>query len=371
MHNKKIFVTKPFLPPINEYNSYLERIWDSNILTNEGPLLKEFEEEIKNYLKCRNVTLFVNGHAALETALKMLPVCGEVITTPFTFSSTTHAIVNTGNKPIFCDIKEENYTIDEKKVVNLITKKTSAIVAVHVFGYPCNVEIIEKIAKAYELKVIYDAAHAFGTEYNGTPISEYGDISMFSFHATKLFHTIEGGALIYKNDEYKKKFELYKNFGISSPDIVEITGINAKMNEFQAAMGLVNIKYISQIINKRRLITERYQQNMEDIKGIKMIREEKINKHNYAYLPILIDESEYGHTRDQLFEHLESNDIFARKYFYPLVTKYKCYRDEYINCDVPIAEYVSERIMTLPIYTELSLDDVDRICSVVNSLKRV
>lgn len=369
MNNKKIYVTKPFLPPMDEYNAYLERIWDTNILTNNGQLHRELEKELKDYLRCENITLFVNGHLALETALKMLSVNGEVITTPYTFASTTHAIVNSGCKPIFCDIKPDDYTIDESKIEALVTENTSAILAVHVYGYPCNVEAIEKIAQKYGLKVVYDAAHAFGVEYKSKPISEYGDVSMFSFHATKLFHTIEGGALAYNNNDYKRKFDLYKNFGITGPEDVEIVGINAKMNEFQAAMGLAVLKHINEIIEKRRIVTERYSQNLSSVAGITMVKNKDNVKHTYAYLPVLIDEKSYGHTRDELFSQLEANSVYARKYFYPISTNYRCFNSLYGDCDVRVAEYVSERIITLPLYTDLSLDDVDRICDIVKNFK--
>lgn len=369
MNDKKIYVTKPFLPPIDEYIVYLKRIWDSGILTNNGQLHKELEKELKRYLSCDNITLFVNGHLALETALQILPINSEVITTPYTFASTTHAIVNTGKKPVFCDIKLEDYTIDENRIEELITENTSAILAVHVYGYPCNVNAIDNIAKKYGLKVIYDTAHAFSVEYKGIPISQYGDVSMFSFHATKLFHTIEGGALVYNNNEYKRMFDLYKNFGITGPEDVEIAGINAKMNEFQAAMGLAVMKHINEIIEKRRVITERYYNNLSNVAGIIMIKNKENIKYNYAYLPILVDEKNYGHTRNELFDELEANCIYARKYFYPIITDYHCYKDAYKNCDVTVAEYVSQRIITLPIYADLNLNDVDRICNIVNNFK--
>lgn len=369
MNEKRIYVTKPFLPPIDEYYTYLKRIWDSNILTNNGQLHQELEKGLTEYLKCENITLLVNGHLALETALKMLPIRGEIITTPFTFASTIHSIINTGSQPVFCDIKPDDCTIDEEKIEELITDETTAIVAVHVYGFPCNIEGIESIAKKHGLKVIYDAAHAFGVEYNGMPISNFGDVSMFSFHATKLFHSIEGGALIYKNIEYKGLFNLYKNFGISGPDNVDIVGTNAKMNEFQAAMGLANLKHIDYIIEKRGIITKRYTQNLKDIEGITIINTQRATKKNHAYYPILVDEQKYGHTRDELSSYLESNSIFVRKYFYPIATNYQCFNGRYINSNVPVSEYTSQRILTLPLYTDLLLDDVDRICNLINMFK--
>lgn len=367
MHQKRIYVTKPFLPKIDDYIEYLRRIWETSILTNNAQLHCELEEKLKNFLKAENITLFVNGHLALETAFNMLPAESEVITTPFTFSSTVHAIVNRGLKPVFCDIKESDYTIDETKIEALINERTSAIAAVHVYGYPCNVSAIQKIADKYKIKVIYDAAHAFGVEYNNLPICNYGDISMFSFHATKLYHTIEGGALVYKDASYKVKYDLYKNFGISGPQSIDEIGINAKMNEFQAAMGLVNLKYIKDIIANRREIAERYYYNLKDVSGITLVNIPDYVKQNYAYLPVLIKEQLYGYTRDQLFNLLGANDIYPRKYFYPLVVDYKCYEgwfDEYL---LPVSRYVSDRILTLPIYYGLSLDDVDQICNLIKN----
>lgn len=251
-------VTKTYMPPFSEFTAEIERLWNNSWITNNGELHQEFEKKLIDFLSINNVSLLVNGHLALETAIKTLGITGEVITTPFTFASTTHAIVNNNLKPVFCDIDLSDYNIDCTKIEALINENTSAIMPVHVFGTPCNVDAIERIAQKYNLKVLYDAAHAFGVEINGKPISQFGDISMFSLHATKLFHSIEGGVLVYKNDEYKRIIDLYKNFGISGPETVEIVGYNAKMNEFQAAMGLVNLNHVQENIEKRKLVTERY-----------------------------------------------------------------------------------------------------------------
>lgn len=243
-------VTKTYMPPFSEFTAEIERLWNNSWITNNGELHQEFEKKLIDFLSINNVSLLVNGHLALETAIKTLGITGEVITTPFTFASTTHAIVNNNLKPVFCDIDLSDYNIDCTKIEALINENTSAIMPVHVFGTPCNVDAIERIAQKYNLKVLYDAAHAFGVEINGKPISQFGDISMFSLHATKLFHSIEGGVLVYKNDEYKRIIDLYKNFGISGPETVEIVGYNAKMNEFQAAMGLVNLNHVQENIEK-------------------------------------------------------------------------------------------------------------------------
>ncbi|MBB5336843.1 DegT/DnrJ/EryC1/StrS family aminotransferase [Pectinatus brassicae] len=358
------YVTRAFLPPIEEYEKYLHTIWEKHWLTNNGELHKNLEKALTNYLGVKNVTLFVNGHSALDVAIKALKLKGEVITTPYTFVSTTHAIVTNNLKPVFCDIKMSDYTIDEEQIEKLITPKTSAIIAVHVYGYPCNVDQIAKIADKYNLKVIYDAAHAFGVNVNGVPIGNFGDVSMMSFHATKVFNTIEGGALLYKNDIYKREFELYKNFGITGQETVEAVGENAKMNEFQAAMGLVNLNYVDKEIEKRKKITDIYVDKLKKISGIKVI-DIKFEGHNYAYFPILVDETKYGKTRNNLFEQLKQYNIFARKYFYPLTCDSQCFLEQYKNVLLPVARYVSDRILTLPIYGDLSEDIVLNICEII------
>lgn len=258
MNKKEITVTKPFMPELTEYVSYVEKIWDNCWLTNKGPVYKEFEVELKKYLNVNNLCLTVNGHSALDIAVKTLNLTGEVITTPFTFASTTHSLTLNNIKPVFCDIKESDLTIDEDKIEALITDKTTAIMPVHVYGHSCNVNKIEKIAKKYNLKVIYDAAHSFGVTKNGKSIAECGDVSIFSFHATKLFHTIEGGCAIYKNANLELLFNAYRNFGIYSEEEINYVGGNAKMNEFQAAMGIINLKHIEEIIKKRKQLTLYY-----------------------------------------------------------------------------------------------------------------
>lgn len=363
-----IYVTESFLPPYEEYTACIKKIWDTHWMTNNGELHNSLQVELANYLQVDNVTLFVNGHLALDVAIKSLNLTGEVITTPFTFASTTHAIVMNGCTPVFCDINMNDFTIDVDKIEGLITDKTTAIVAVHVYGYPCNVGRIEQIAQKYNLKVIYDAAHAFGVEIEGTGIGTFGDVSMMSFHATKVFNTIEGGALLYNNKDYERQFNLYKNFGITGPENVEAVGLNAKMNEFQAAMGLVNLKYVDGQIEKRKNITELYRKGLREVKGINLMKDEESVKHNYAYFPILIDEKEYGMTRDELVERLKEYNVFARKYFYPLTADYECFGDKYKSCDLKNARYIAERILTLPIFGELGKNMVQDIVYIIREV---
>ncbi|MGL5203430.1 DegT/DnrJ/EryC1/StrS family aminotransferase [Cetobacterium sp.] len=368
--DEKIMVTKSFLPPFEEYSKEIEKIWESHWLTNMGPLHEEFKEKLKNYLKSDEITLVSNGHLGLEIALKafQFPKSAEIITTPFTFASTTHAIVNNGLKPVFCDINLEDYNIDCDKIERLITDKTVAIMPVHVFGTPCDVEKIEKIAEKYNLKVIYDAAHAFGVQISERGIGSFGDISMFSLHATKVFNSIEGGVLTYKDEKLRKKLRLLKNFGITGPETVESVGINCKMNEFQSAMGLVNLRYIDEQIKKREEITLKYRENLKEVDGLKLLEDKEGIKHNYSYLPILIDEEKFGLNRDILFQKLQEYNIFTRKYFYPLVVDFDCYKDIYSGSELENAKYIANRVLTLPIYGELELVKVDYICEAIKEI---
>lgn len=368
--DEKIMVTKSFLPPFEEYSKEIEKIWESHWLTNMGPLHEEFKEKLKNYLKSDEITLVSNGHLGLEIALKAFQFSksAEIITTPFTFASTTHAIVNNGLKPVFCDINLEDYNIDCDKIERLITDKTVAIMPVHVFGTPCDVEKIEKIAEKYNLKVIYDAAHAFGVQISERGIGSFGDISMFSLHATKVFNSIEGGVLTYKDEKLRKKLRLLKNFGITGPETVESVGINCKMNEFQSAMGLVNLRYIDEQIKKREEITLKYRENLKEVEGLTLLEDKEGIKHNYSYLPILINEEKFGLNRDILFQKLQEYNIFTRKYFYPLVVDFDCYKDIYSGLELENAKYVANRVLTLPIYGELELVKVDYICEAIKEI---
>ena len=370
--DKKIMVTKSFLPSYEEYCNEIAEIWDNHWLTNMGIKHEALKNELKKFLKVNNVSLYTNGHLALEVAIKGLKLSGEIITTPFTFASTTHAITRNGLKPIFCDINLEKFTIDTKKIESLITDKTVAILPVHVYGTPCDVDEIEKIAKKYNLKVIYDAAHSFGVEIGGKGIANYGDISMFSFHATKVFHTIEGGALTYNDDNYSKIFRLEKNFGIANEESVVENGGNAKMNEFQAAMGLINLKYIERGIQRRKKIVETYRELLKDIEGITYLKDIENVKHNYAYFPIVIDERKYGKSRNEVFEKLKEYNIFTRKDFYPLTSDFECYKKLEDNKEyLKNSKYISERVLTLPLYEELEIEEVKYICDAIRYINKL
>lgn len=358
--NNTINVSCPKLPDIELYTSYIKEIWENKWLTNNGPLHEKFKLELNNYLKVDHSELFTNGHSALEIAIKALNIEGEVITTPFTFVSTIHAITNCGLKPVFCDIEMDTFNIDSEKIEKLITPETSAILAVHVFGLPCNIRKINNIAKKYNLKVIYDAAHAFGVEVNGKNIGLYGDISMFSFHATKVFHSIEGGILTYKNIELSEKLKAIKNFGITSQETIDYIGTNAKMNEFQAAMGLCNLKTIDDDIKHRKKIYHEYISIFKDCSDIYFLPLIEGVKQNFSYFPILLKDKI---TRDYLFEKLREYNIYTRKYFYPLCNNISCYEDK--KNTTPNASAISNRILTLPMYSELNLKDVKKIAEII------
>lgn len=360
-----IQVTRSSMPEFEEYIEEIRELWDTHWLTNMGTKHKNLESQLLDYLNVPNITLFTNGHLALECIIAALNLKGEVITTPFTFASTTHAIVRNGLKPVFCDINPDDYTIDVEKIESLITEKTSAIIPVHVYGNVCDVEAIEKIAKKHNLKVIYDAAHTFGVTVNGQGIGTLGDASMFSFHATKVFNTIEGGAVTYNDFSIKQVLNDLKNFGITGPETVEYVGGNAKMNEFQAAMGICNLRHVNNEIIKRKKVVERYIHNLEEISGIKLSQEQAGVESNYAYFPVVFDG--YKMTRDEVFEKLKDNDIIARKYFYPLTNSFECYKDQYDVDETPVAKYIAERVLTLPLYADLPLEDVDRICEIIKS----
>lgn len=361
---KQILVTQPSIPTYEEYSEEIKEIFESKWLTNNGEKHNLLEQKLCEYLKTNNLTLFCNGHMALYNAIKLFNLKGEVITTPFTFASTTHAIVENGLTPVFCDINEEDYTIDVSKIEDLITEKTCAIVAVHVYGNPCDVLKIEEIAKKYNLVVIYDAAHAFGVEYNHKPIASFGDISMFSFHATKVFNTIEGGALAYQNEGWYQKLGEMKNFGIVDEKTVASVGMNCKMNEFQAAMGLCNLRHIDEEIEKRKKVFNCYIENLKSIVGIKIPKIKKEVQSNYSYFPIVV-EDKYPLSRDELIQVLNEENIYPRKYFYPLVSDFKCYKDHYDSNETPIAKDIANKVMTLPLYADLALEDVDRICNII------
>ena len=367
MSDNRIFVTESSLPPLEEYVKELEDIWDSHWLTNMGVKHQEFERQLESYFGVKHVTLFTNGHLALENALQVLDMKkgGEIITSPYTFASTTHAIVRTGFVPVFCDIDEDDYTIDTGRIESLINENTVAIVPVHVYGNMCDVDKINNIAKKYGLKVIYDAAHAFGVRYNGISSACFGDISMFSFHATKVFHTIEGGCLAFDDDRYVQKLNDLKNFGIRDEENVECVGGNGKMSEFQAAMGICNLRHIDEWIEKRKRAAGYYLERLDGIKGIKICKEKKNTVSNYTYFPVLFEG--YKYSRDEVFEKLKEKGIYARKYFYPATNEYACYKD-YLSDDAgrtPVALKVSKNILTLPLYPDLSEAAIDDICDII------
>lgn len=371
MRQKPIYVTRSSMPSLDEYVNEIKSIWDTHMLTNMGRYHNELEKKLEDFLKVDNVSLFTNGHLSLELAIEAMNLSGEVITTPFTFASTTHAIVRNKLDPVFCDINTENYTIDVTKIEQLITDKTSAIIPVHVYGNICDVEAIQKIAEKHNLKVIYDAAHAFGETYKSNGIGSFGDLSMFSFHATKVFNTIEGGAIAFNNNtELKDRLLKLKNFGIESEDVVDVIGSNAKMNEFQATMGICNLRHLDNEINKRKKVVERYYENLANVDGIQLVKHNHEVKYNYSYLPVLFVENIFGATRDDVCEELKKNNIFARKYFYPLTNTFECFNGRYNVEDTPNALYVSKRVLTLPLYADLSFDDVDEICNIILSLKK-
>lgn len=358
-----INVTRSSMPEFEEYCEEIKELWDSCWLTNMGAKHKQFEADLKKYLHTENVCLYCNGHLALENIIAAMELTGEVITTPFTFASTTHAIVRNGLTPVFCDINPDTYTIDVDKIESLITDKTSAIVPVHVYGNICDIKAIQAIADKHNLKVIYDAAHAFGVEYNDENVANFGDASMFSFHATKVFHSIEGGMVSFKNPDLYQIMNDRKNFGIRGPESVVYVGGNAKMNEFSAAMGICNLRHLDDEIAKRKAVVEKYRERLENVDGIRLCPIQENTKPNYAYFPVVFDG--YKYTRDEACDRLKENDIIARKYFYPLTNSFECYKGKFDVNDTPIALDVSKKVVTLPLYADLSLDYVDRICDVI------
>lgn len=361
--NRLIQVTRSSMPDFEEYIAEIKDLWDSRWLTNMGIKHKKLEVKLSQYLNTSNITLFTNGHLALECAIAAFNLTGAVITTPFTFASTTHAIVRNGLEPVFCDINSDDYTMDTDKLEGLITDKTSAIVPVHVYGNICNVHEIERIANKYDIKVIYDAAHTFGVTVDGIGVANFGDASMFSFHATKVFHTIEGGAVTYKDESLSRKFDSLKNFGIMGPESVEYVGGNAKMNEFQAAMGICNLRHVDDEIAKRKIVVERYIERLGGVKGIKSCKLQAGLKSNYAYFPVVFDG--YKTNRDEVFKKLKAENIHARKYFYPLTNSFECYKGRFDVEKTPVAKYIADRVLTLPLYADLALDDVDKICDII------
>ena len=367
-----IYVTRPSMPKMEDFIEEIRPIFDSHVLTNMGPVYKKFQSELVNYLGVPELSLFVNGHLALEMAIHALGLKdkgeqiggGEVITTPFTFVSTTHAIVRNGLKPVFCDIRKDDYCIDADKIEALITDKTVGIIPVHVYGNICNVQKIENIGDKYGLTVIYDGAHAFGEKYYGKGVGNFGDATMFSFHATKVFNSIEGGAVSYFDKRYGVPLHELKNFGIHGEVEVSAVGGNAKLDEIRAAMGIANLRRVEECIAARKEVHDRYFERLGNTEGITLCETQKGVTPNYAYFPVYFDRVKFGKNRDDIYAALKEHDIYARKYFYPCTNELTCYR-EYANQETPVAHDVSINILTLPIYEGLALEDVDRICDII------
>jgi len=368
--DKPITVTRPCLPPLEEFIPYLQQIWDNKWITNNGPLHQQLEQELAEYLGVKYISLFSNGTLALISALQALNIQGEVITTPFSFVATTHSLWWNKITPVFVDIEPEYLNLDPAKIEAAITPFTTAIMPVHVYGNPCQMEEIQRIANKHGLKVIYDAAHAFGVKKDGVSVLNYGDLSILSFHATKVFSTIEGGAIVCHSEEMKHHIDNLKNFGFRGELVVEEPGINAKLNEFQAAYGLLQLKYIDSFFEKRKIITKLYQTLIKDIQGIHFISDMDGVTPGYSYFPILIDEKVYGISRDNLYDKLKESNIFARRYFYPLISNFEPYRDlpSAITENLLIATKAAIEVLCLPIYVELNEIDVYKICSIIKNI---
>ena len=360
-----ILVTRSSMPSFEEYLDEIKELWDSHWLTNMGPKHQKFQTELIDYLGVEQIDLFTNGHMAIELSLQAMNLQGEVITTPFTFASTTHAIVRNKLEPVFCDVNPIDFTMDVEKIEGLITDRTCAIMPVHVYGNVCNVEEIDRIARKYGLKVIYDAAHTFGVRYKGQGIGSFGDVSCFSFHATKVFNSIEGGAACFKDKEFGLELYRLKNFGIRGPETVDGVGANAKMNEFCAAMGICNLRHVDEEIAKRKKVAEHYMERLDGVDGIQLNPVQKDVQPNYAYFPVVFDEKAFGASRNEVFERLAQNRIGARKYFYPLTNTFDCFHGKYDVHLTPVALHISKRVLTLPLYADLALEDVDRICDLI------
>ena len=362
---KQILVTRSSMPSFEEYMEEIRPIWDSHWLTNMGPKHAEFADALRTYLGVERIDLFTNGHMAIELTLQALGLEGEVITTPFTFASTTHAIVRNGLEPVFADIDPETFTLDPAKIEERITDRTCAILPVHVYGNLCDTEGIEAVAKKHGLKVVYDACHTFGETVDGKGAGSFGDASCFSFHATKVFNTIEGGAVCFRDEALGEKLYDLKNFGIHGPEEVRAVGANAKMNEFCAAMGLCNLRHVEAEIEKRKKVNDRYRSHLEGIPGLQLNAVQPGVKHNYGYFPVVFDREAFGADRNTVFAALAEQGIGARKYFWPLTSAFGAFAGKYDPAETPAALRVSENVLTLPMYADLEMEDVDRICEIV------
>ncbi|MEI7595163.1 MAG: DegT/DnrJ/EryC1/StrS family aminotransferase [Bacteroidota bacterium] len=366
-----IYVTRPSLPPLNEYVKLLEEIWKTRNLTNNGKFHQELEAKLCEFLGVKYISLFSNGTLALVTALQALKITGEVITTPFSFVATTHSLWWNGIKPVFVDIDPETYNLDTDKIEAAITPFTTAIMPVHVYGTPCNVVKMKEIADKYGLKIIYDACHAFGVKYKNESILNFGDLSILSFHATKIFNTFEGGAIVCNNEETKKRIDFLKNFGFADEVTVVAPGINAKMNEAQAALGVLQLKRINESIDKRKIIVNEYRSRLRKISGVKFLQDFDYVETNYQYFPIFINEIVYGKNRDAIYEELKKVNIFTRRYFYPLISDFSTYKalPSSSHENLPVAIKAANEVLCLPIYPDLDLETVVFICDFISNLK--
>jgi dTDP-4-amino-4,6-dideoxygalactose transaminase len=367
MKDKLIRVTQPYMPPLDEYMSYLRKIWDSKWLTNNGEMHQQLEKELAAYLGVKYISLFSNGTLALISALQALNIHGEVITTPFSFVATTHSLWWNKIKPVFVDIESSTYNIDPKKIEAAITPLTTAIMPVHVYGNPCDVDEIQRIATKHHLRVIYDAAHAFGVKKDGQSVLNHGDLSILSFHATKVFSTIEGGAIISHTQEMKHHIDNLKNFGFRGETVVEEPGINAKLNELQAAYGLLQLKYVDEFIEKRKHITSIYRDLLKDIAGITFLSDIDGTTHNYSYFPVLIDKEIYGMSRDDLYDKFKTHNILTRRYFYPLISSFEPYKNlpTASRENLPVANNMADKVLCLPIYVDLMPEVIVRIVKII------
>lgn len=367
MIDKPIYVTSPLLPSLEDFTFLLKEIWESKMLTNNGNFHQKLEEELAKYLKVPYLSLFTNGTLPLITALQAMRITGEVITTPFSFVATTHSLWWNGIKPVFVDIEPETCNLDPSKIEAAITPKTTAIMPIHVYGKPCKTKEIQEIANKYGLKVIYDAAHAFGVEINGESILNFGDMATLSFHATKVYNTLEGGALVVHDEQTKKRIDYLKNFGFASETEVVAPGINSKVDEVRAAYGLLNLKQVDHAINSRRKVAIRYRDELQGVKGITFFNDIPGVRHNYSYFPIFINAEEYGMTRDELYFKMKEHNVFGRRYFYPLISTFSTYRglDSANPDNLPIATQMSNNVICLPMHHALSENEVEYILQII------
>lgn len=367
MIDKPIYVTSPLLPSLEDFTFLLKEIWESKMLTNNGNFHQKLEEELAKYLKVPYLSLSTNGTLPLITALQAMRITGEVITTPFSFVATTHSLWWNGIKPVFVDIEPETCNLDPSKIEAAITPRTTAIMPVHVYGKPCKTKEIQEIANKYGLKVIYDAAHAFGVEINGESILNFGDMATLSFHATKVYNTLEGGALVVHDEQTKKRIDYLKNFGFASETEVVAPGINSKVDEVRAAYGLLNLKQVDHAINSRRKVAIRYRDELQGVKGITFFNDIPGVRHNYSYFPIFINAEEYGMTRDELYFKMKEYNVFGRRYFYPLISTFSTYRglDSANPDNLPVATQMSNNVICLPMHHALSENEVEYILQII------